>query len=97
MTVEITSVNLNDGVVTITAIDCSEENLQRLERLRDDGIEREVKFLIDTHNQKDYCYLSRWLKRQKATAQARTWGEALHSIYGTVTTINGKYRVWDYS
>ena len=37
MTIEITSVKLSHGVVTITAIDCSEEHLQYMERCRDDG------------------------------------------------------------
>lgn len=32
MTIEITSVKLSHGVVTITAIDCSEEHLQYMER-----------------------------------------------------------------
>lgn len=95
MTVEITSVDLNKGVVSITAIDCSEENLQKMERQRDDGFERELNFMFDTHEKNDYLYLRKWLKSQKTAAQAKTWGDALHSILGIVTSINGKYGVWD--
>ena len=39
MTIEITSVKISHGVVTITAIDCSEEHLQYMERCRDEGTE----------------------------------------------------------
>ena len=91
MTVEIISVEVKEGVVAIQAIDCSEENLQRMERLRDDGFERELNFLFDTKKSGDYVYLRKWLQSQKATNGARTWGEALRAIYGTVTTISGKF------
>lgn len=47
MTIEITSVKLSHGVVTITAIDCSEEHLQYMERCRDDGFEKQLEFLMD--------------------------------------------------
>lgn len=36
MTIEIEEVTVKDGIVRITALNCSEENLQKLERLRDD-------------------------------------------------------------
>lgn len=95
MTVEIVSAVLNQGIVTITAVDCSDENLQRMERMGDDGFEKELEFLFDTHNKDEYLYLRRWLKRQKAAGQADTWGNALRSVCGTITTINGKYRAWE--
>lgn len=95
MTVEIVSVCLKEGIVTLTAIDCSEENLQRFERTRDDGFEKELEFLFDTHNKRDYLDLYKWIKEQKATRQARTWGEAIRSVNGTVTTISCRHRVWD--
>ena len=95
MTVEIVSVSLKQGIITITANDCSEENLQRMERIRDDGFEKELEFIFDTHCRNDYLYFARWIKRQKVTDQAKTWGEALYSLCGIVTTINGKYRVWE--
>lgn len=91
MTVEITSVSLNQGVVVIQAIDCSEENLQRMQRIREDCIERELCFVFDTKQKNDYVYLRKWLHRQKATKDAKTWGEALHAVYGTITTISGKF------
>lgn len=95
MTVEITEVVLNQGVVSVSAVDCSEEHLQRMERQRDDGMERVVEFVFDTHKASHYHYLYKWLKRQKAAKAAKTWGEALFSVMGTVTSINSKYRVWD--
>lgn len=93
MTVEITSVTLDQGMVMFSAVDCSEEHLQKLERTRDDGFVEEMEFFFDTHVEKDYRYLFRWLKRQKAAGQAGTWGDALRSVCGTVTTISGAYRV----
>lgn len=93
MTVEITSVTLDQGMVMFSAVDCSEEHLQKLERTRDDGFVEEMEFLFDTHVEKDYRYLFRWLKRQKAARQAETWGDALRSVCGTITTISGAYRV----
>lgn len=95
MTVEITHVSLNQGIVTITAIDCSEENLQRMERNRDDGFETEINFVFDTHCEKDYLYFSSWIRRQKVTRSAKTWGEALNAIQGIITTISGMYKVWE--
>lgn len=93
MTVEIVSVVLEEGIVSIMAVDCSEENLQRMERIRDDGCERELEFLFDTHEKNDYLYLRKWLKKQKATHQAKTWGEALQAVSGIITTLSGRYRV----
>ena len=93
MTVEISSCLLQDAVVLIEAIDVSDENLQRMERLRDDGFEREITFAFDTRVESEQHYLYRWLHRQKAVKQKspRTWGEALHAVRGTVTTLSGKY------
>jgi len=91
MTIEIISVSVSQGVVTIQAIDCSDENLQRMQRTRDDGFEKEISFIFDTRRKSDYEYLRKWLHQQKATKGAKTWGDALHSIYGTVTTISGKF------
>lgn len=95
MTVEIQSVGLKNGIVTISAVDCSEEHLQYLERNRDDGVEKEIQFSFDTRCHSHYLALRSWLKHQKAAGQSDTWGEALASVVGIVTTINGKYRVWE--
>lgn len=95
MMIEITSVSLNRGIVNIFAIDVSEENLQRIERTRDDGAEQEVEFIFDTHQKEDFLYLNRWMKKQKATKGCSTWGEALNSILGTITAISAKYRNWE--
>ena len=40
MDVEVLDVRIQDGIVTIECNDVSEENLRRLERLRDDAVER---------------------------------------------------------
>lgn len=95
MTIEITSVKLSSGIVTITAVDCSEEHLQYMERYRDDGFEKQMKFVFDTTSRHQFPDFRKWMREQKAAKQAMTWGEALEAIVGTVTTINGKYRVWD--
>lgn len=95
MDIEITSAEIRDGIVTITGIDVSEENLRRMERMRDDGAEMEVKFCFDSREPKELKYLHDWLKRQKAVRNRNTWGEALNSIIGTITVIGRKYRSWD--
>ena len=95
MDIEITSAEIRDGIVTITGIDVSEENLRRMERMRDDGAEMEVKFCFDSREPKELKYLHDWLKRQKAVRNRKTWGEALNRIIGTITVIGRKYRSWD--
>lgn len=93
MLIEITSYSVEKGIVSIEAIDCSEENLQRLERVRDDGIPKELTFIFDTSSKNDFTYLYNWLHRQKVVKEQnpKTWGEALNSVRGIVTTISGKY------
>lgn len=95
MTVEIVGVELSNRIVTITAVDCSEERLQYMKRMRDDGFESKAVFVYDTTQFSALCDLRYWLMRQKATKGSKTYGEALHSILGTVTTISSKYRVYD--
>lgn len=95
MEIEITGISIHKGVVTITANDVSDINLQRIERTRDDGSENSVDFIFDTKDEKTYIYLRKWLKRQKVTQGCKTWGEALHSVLGTITDISQKYRSWD--
>lgn len=69
MTIEIEEVTVKDGIVRITALNCSEENLQKLERLRDDCYQKELQFVFDTRNNKSDCiYLTYWLHHQKVTA-----------------------------
>lgn len=93
MLIEITSYSVEKGIVSIEAIDCSEENLQRLERVRDDGIPKELIFIFDTSSKNDFTYLYNWLHHQKVVKEQnpKTWGEALNSVRGIVTTISGKY------
>lgn len=93
--IEITAVSLSKGIVTIEAIDISEENLQKLERTRDDGFEKEVKFEFDTHDPEVQTYLYYWLKRQKSTKGCETWGMALQAVLGTHVSISQKYRSWE--
>ncbi len=52
---EIEEVTVKDGIVRITALNCSEENLQKLERLRDDCYQKELQFVFDTRNNKSDC------------------------------------------
>lgn len=97
MLIEIISVNCQAGIVHITALDVSEENLQRIERVRDDFNNVEINFVFDTHNRTSLQYLYSWLKRQKSvkTNNCSTWGEALRSVEGTISTISAKYRSWE--
>lgn len=55
MTIEVTSTLIRSGVVRIYGIDCSEENLQRMERIRDDGTERKLEKKVNRwHRLKKY-------------------------------------------
>ncbi len=93
MDIEITSTLVTDGIVFIFGVDVSDENLRRMQRLKDD-VETEVKFCFDTHEPADLKYLRTWLKNQKATKDSKTWGEALNSIIGTITVIAPRFRSW---
>ena len=99
MTVEIISIQITDrenGTVRMTAKDVSEERLQFFERCRDDGFEEEVVYEWHTKDSRQFYALRRWLKLQKATDSARTFGEAMEMVIGTITdSPAGKYRVWD--
>ena len=57
MLVEILSVTLKKGIVEIQALDVSEENLSRMERMRDDMNNPELTFLLDTREEKVLMYL----------------------------------------
>ena len=93
MTVEIVSYEVKDGVVTIEAENCDEAHLQKLERIRDDYIQRMITFVFDTKEKNDLKYLRSFLKRQKRVKEAKpqTWGEALTAVIGSITTISSKY------
>lgn len=97
MTIEIKSAYIAEGVVFITAVDVSEEHLQYMERNRDDGLEKEIQFVFDTRVSPEFQALHRWLHKQKATKQSRTYGEALAAIIGTITESYGigSFRAWD--
>lgn len=96
MLIEITGTALDQGVAHIYGVDCSEENLQRIERLRtDDCLDREIEFVFDTKNKKTFIYFSNWLHSQKVAENAKTYGEAIRSTVGTITNISGKYRSWE--
>ena len=97
MTVEITSATINNRIVTIEAIDVSEENLQWIERIRDDCYEREVSFTFDLTQKAPNSYLYRFLHRQKRVVEAKPTylADALSAIVGTIVTINGKYLDYD--
>lgn len=54
MLVEILSVSIKKGIVEIQALDVSEENLARMERMRDDMNNPEITFLLDTREEQDF-------------------------------------------
>lgn len=97
MTIEITGAYITEGVVFITAVDASDEHLQYLERVRDDGVEKEMQFIFDTRLSAEFQALHRWLHKQKATKTSHTYGDALMAIIGTITDSYGigSYRVWE--
>lgn len=98
MTVEITAAVIKNGIVTISCIDCSEENLNRMMRNRDDGgFQITFDIIIDTKEAQGLNALRKWLKRQACTKDKKTWGDALQALRGTVTETYGigGYIVWD--
>ena len=99
MTIEIISMQITDrerGAVRMIARDVSEERLQFLERVRDDGFEEEVIYEWKTKDSRQFYALRCWLKAQKATRETKTFGQAMTSVIGTITqSPAGKYRIWD--
>lgn len=95
MDVEILSVEINKGIVSFYCINVSDENLRRMERMRDDATEEEVVFNFDTHNPKAFQILRAWLHQQKRTKDSKTWGEALQSVVGTITVLPSGFREWN--
>lgn len=90
--VEITSVSIQNGIVTFEAVDISEARLEWLERTRTDQPDKVVEIIYDTHDSKQAYQLRCWLKRQKATQSCTTWGEALRAVLGTQVPRNyGKF------
>ena len=65
MDIEIISVEIKKGIVMITGIDVSDENLRRMERMKDDGMQTEVIFCFDSHQSKDLQYLYNWLNAKR--------------------------------
>ena len=96
-TVEITDARVSaEKIVTIEGIDVSDEHLQYLERMRDDGgFERDLRFCFDTNEKKPCADLVKFLRRQVATTGCETYGEALRAIVGTRTTLPSRYLVWE--
>ena len=100
MTIEIIDIRITDrenGTVQCVCKDVSEERLQFFERYRDDVFEEEITFEWNTKQSKDFYALRRWLKQQKATNMAKTFGEAMEKVIGTICeSPSNKYRVWEY-
>ena len=95
MTIEVVSISITNKIVTITALDVSEEHLRWIERSRNDGFEKEVEYSFDTKDPVQRKYLYYFLKDQKAARNSETWGEAIRSIVGTIIQSPvSKYRVW---
>ena len=97
MRVEITGVGLKEGIVVISCCDISEEHLLYIERMRDDGQPREFDLVIDSRDSKSFNSLRKWMKKQSCTQGKTTWGDALHSLIGTITDTYGvgRFRVRD--
>ena len=91
MECEILGYEIKNKVVMITAVDVSEEHLQKVERNREDDFQRELEFTFT--NKQALAYLTHWLHSQRIikTAKPATWGEALSSVVGTITNLSGKY------
>ena len=96
MTITITAAYSRDKVVYIEGTDTSEEQLIRLERGREDRDPKIITYCIDSTTPRHCRYISKWLKRQKATQGAKTYGEAVRAVVGTVTqSPRSMYRVWE--
>lgn len=94
MTIEITSYERKDYVITLEAENCDELNLMRLERQRDDYTQRMVYFVFDLRERCDQEYLRGLLKRQKAVKnqECRTWDSAGNAIVGTRIQIDKRWQ-----
>ena len=96
MKIEITGISLENEVVEMDCINIGYEKLDKMiqDEVEDD-FEDYVKIIIDTKKSEDFRYLRNLLKRNKRTEGSKTYGEALHSILGTMINVNGKYAVWE--
>ena len=97
MTIEITHASIENHLVRILANDVSEEHYQRILRTRDDFDERELEFIFDLDDKRQYRYLYRFLKGQKAVQRSKPkyLREALNATIGTVTDLSGAFVNWD--
>ena len=99
MTIEVIDIRITDrenGTVTMIARDVSEENLMRFERYRDDGFEKELEYQWNTRDNRQFLALRKWLKSQKVTQNAATFGQAMAAVTGRILpSPSGKYRVWE--
>ena len=97
MTIEITHASIDHHTVRILANDVSEEHYQRILRTRDDFDIRELEFVFNLDDKRQYRYLYRFLKQQKAVQKAkpRHLHEALYATIGTVTDLSGAFVNWD--
>ena len=83
-----------EKLLVIEGVDCSSWNLMNMERNRvDDGQEKEVRFQFNTRNIYGLRDARRFLMDQKITRGAKTYGEALDRIVGTICDIPIRYRV----
>ena len=95
--IEMTIIDRMNGTVRMTAKNISEERIQFLERTRDDGFEEEVMFEWNTKDERQFRAMRKWLKQQKVTQSAKTFGEAMSFVSGITTESPAKkYRVWLY-
>ena len=93
MTAEITGAKLENKTITITAIDCSQERMMNLERLREEDLEKEYIFEFDTRDPRDLKYIRWWLRSQECTKAIlpASWGEVLANLKGHFAVMNRKY------
>ena len=84
MTITIDNAYLKGGDLILEVTDSSEEQLQFLERGQLDRARTITIFFVNQeYKNREYCV--KWLHRQKACKDAKTYGEAIASLIGTVT------------
>ena len=99
MTIEVIDIRITDreaGTVRMVARDVSEENLQYFEPYRDDGFEKEFTYEWNTRDSRQFLAFKKWLKSNRVTQNAQTFGEAMAAVTGRIlSSPSGRYRVWE--
>lgn len=82
--------------VVIEAENSDDVNLMRLERIRDDHVQQDLRFIFPLVDRHSRTYIIKWLSQQKKVKEIRktaqpSWNDCLQAVRGTYVTLNSRY------